>query len=242
MEAARAARREFGNVSVIKEVTRDTWGWVPLEQSGEGRPATPGARCAGRPAFAFVAIVTFALGIGANTAMFSVINAVVLRPLPSRTRIGWSTPPNWICGAGQPRTPASASWPDFFDWRTRAKSLAHVAAYHDADFTMSPAGERCICRRRRLGRLLLDARRAAGTRPSASGSREERAGADVAVLSDALWRAEFDASRCRRVGVVSHQREAIHVVGVMPDGLHVPDHESPAPQMWITAAEDARVG
>ena len=80
-EAARRARREFGNVTQVTERSREAWQWRGVEQLLADWKLTM-RRLAKAPGFAVTVLLTLAIGIGANTAVFSVINSVVLRPLP----------------------------------------------------------------------------------------------------------------------------------------------------------------
>jgi len=237
--AERAVRREFGNLPLIKEVTRDTWGWVGLDELAQDvRYAWRTLRKA--PGFTVVAVLTLALGIGANTAMFSVINAVLLRPLPfpASDRLVAISGVDLRPGLGA--TSLSASWPDYFDFRARARTLEHMTAYRATGMTLTNGG-----RSRYVPAAVSSADLFAtlGVQPALGrGFRadEERAGADVAVISDALWRSEFGADPAILGRTVTLNSRAFLIVGVAPAAFHFPI-SVPAADIWITCAEDARV-
>ena len=89
------------------------------------------------PGFTAIAVLTLTLGIGANTAIFSIVNAVLLRPLafPQSERLVFLT------SRLEPRpgvsTRFAVSYPDFFDWRTNATSFTAMASYHGDSFTLT---------------------------------------------------------------------------------------------------------
>ncbi len=122
-QAERSAHREFGNVALVENITRDQWGWLWLDDLLQD--LRYGARMLRKnPGFTAVAILTLALGIGANTAIFSVIDAVILRPLP------FASPDRlvWLNGKFPQSDEAAVSPPDFVDYRAGSRSFDRLAA------------------------------------------------------------------------------------------------------------------
>jgi putative ABC transport system permease protein len=135
-EAHYAALRRFGNVTLAQERSREMWGWNSVETLWQDLRF--GARMlAKNPGFTAVAILTLALGIGANTAMFSVVNAVLIRPLPYAHSDRLVAISNYL-----PKMQASVVIdPDFGVWRNDNKVFEQLAAYGGgASYNLTGAG------------------------------------------------------------------------------------------------------
>ncbi len=135
-EARHAALRKFGNVLRTIEETRAVWRWMWAERMLQD--ARYALRGLGRnPVFAAVAILTLALGIGMNTAVFSVVSAVLIKPLqyPDAERLVW------LANYNRRFHFEAASAPDFTDWRRQAQSFEGMVGYRNADSTVQD-GER----------------------------------------------------------------------------------------------------
>jgi putative ABC transport system permease protein len=136
-DAERAARREFGNVALVKEVTRESWGWEALDRLLQDLRF--GVRMLAKsPGFTAVAILTLALGIGANTALFSVVNGVLLNPLPypepEQLVELRESKPNFATG--------SISYPNFLDWQKGNRTFASMAIVRgNRSFILTGLGE-----------------------------------------------------------------------------------------------------
>jgi predicted permease len=134
--ASHEARREFGNVGHAREVTREQWGWTWLEQLAQDvRYALRSLRK--NPGFAAVAVLSLALGIGANTAIFSLMDAIVLRSLPVRHAEQLVAITNGIGDAGTGHF-ANPGWEQF---RDRSGLFAGSLAYGGASFNLGQGGE-----------------------------------------------------------------------------------------------------
>ncbi|HSR70264.1 MAG TPA: ABC transporter permease [Acidobacteriota bacterium] len=192
------------------------------------------------PVLVLVAVITLGAGIGANTAIFSVLNAVLLRPLPyqdpGRLVLIYETNPlkGWI---RQTASPAN-----FLDWRAQSESFQDMAGYWAFDgATVEADGKReRVATGQATGNLfgMLGIRPAAGRlfRPSETFS----GGAAVAVISHAYWQSRF-GGRPDIVGSILQTSEgAREIVGVLPPGFRLPGIAVP-PQLWTPSGWDPEV-
>src|SRR5262249_1679145 len=194
-EARFAARRQFGNQTWLKEVSREMWSLNSIETLIQD--LRYGARMLMKsPGFAFVAVLTLALGIGANTAIFSVVNGVLLRALPyykpERLVMVWTARPILQAQIGLEDFPVSVA--DFVDWRNQNQGFEHMAGMWTPRMNLRGDGEpESVVGLRASASLfpLLGARFAVGR---AFLPEEDRAGADrVVVISHGLWQRRYGA-------------------------------------------------
>jgi predicted permease len=217
-EAKQAALRALGGVAQIQEECRDMRRTQYIDQLWQDlQYAVRVLRKS--PTFTFILVLTLALSIGANSAIFSVIDAVLLRPLPypepSRlTRVFYSS-------AEYPTFPLNPF--DFLDFRSRNHSFEGLAAYSRGDMQLSGAGRPVRLHGFRVTAAYF---RVLGIQP-AHGREfdfgDERPGNfRIAILSDRLWRSQFAADP----GIVGRKimldSQPFTVVGVMPPGIDHP--------------------
>jgi putative ABC transport system permease protein len=206
-EARHAALRKFGNITRVKEDTRAVWRRVWLEQLMQDLRF--GLRMVDRnPGFAAVVILTLALGIGMNTAVFSVVNAVLLRPLacPHPER------PVWIAGYDANIHRDVADSPDFAYWREHARSFAGIAAYGPQQAALvTPKDAQQVS-----GVLIAgDFWKLTGARPARGrlfGPQEQ----DTAVLAWDLFEREFTADPHVVGRSVAIDGRPVTITGVLP--------------------------
>lgn len=215
-EARYAALRKFGNVTRAKEETREVWSITWAEQLF--RDVRFGLRTLVKnPGFAMVAVLTLALGIGANTAIFSVVKAVVLAPLPypqpERLVAVWESRPN----AKQ----VDVSYPDFQDWGRNARSFEEMAAFTWRDFDLTAPGTPEHADGMEVSSGFFAT---LGVRPALgrdfSSAEDLPHGAPAAIISDRLWRERFTSSPQALGKAVILDGEDYTVIGVLPAKFH----------------------
>jgi len=173
------------------------------------------------PGFTFIAVLTLALGIGANTAIFSVINAVLLRPLPypDANRIvtlNESTP-------SQPEI--SISWPNFLDWKTESTVFESLAVGRRESFNLSDVPGRGP---ERVSGFVVTAPffKVIGLNPQigrAFSEEEDKTGGNrLAVISDALWQRAFNRDPAVLGREINLHNQLYTVLGVMPPQMTSP--------------------
>jgi putative ABC transport system permease protein len=236
-EARYAALKTFGGVDQSKERSRDARGARWIEDLWQDLRF--GARMLIKsPGFTFVAALTLALGIGANTAIFSVIEAVMLRPLPyqdsDRLCMLWKSVParniewDWT------------SYPTIRDWREQSKSFEEMAAILRPDGSevtlQSDAGTEKIQGSKVSGNFF----ETLGVRPLLGRTftdDEARRGDDVIVLSYSFWQRRFGGDNAALGRALMIDNRSATVIGVMPPSFQFPDKNA---QLWLLISADQR--
>jgi predicted permease len=215
-DARHAAMRKFGNVTRVKEETREVWSFLWIEHLLQD--IRFGVRMLRRsPGFAVAAVLTLALGIGANTAIFSVVNAVLLRPLayrdsPSLVNI-WGKfekdgiPQNWI------------SEPEYWDLLDHNESFAQVAAYAlggRANLTRADAPPVQVSEASTTADVLPMLGIVPVVGRSFSVEEDQPGHSHYVLLSYALWESQFGGDPNIVAKPIQLDGEAYSIVGVLP--------------------------
>lgn len=233
-EARLAARRTLGSTAHAQDLHRDarTFAWI----DDALRDATYGLRSLRRtPAFTAIAVITLALGIGANSAIFSVLSAVLLRPLPypAADRLVQISSPatDRSASPGRPRTDRPLL-PRLFELlRPGGRTLSHVGGYILTSAMLTGQGDAA-----RLSGIQMTASMfpVLGVPPMLGrvfDAREENTGSDaVVVLSAAAWQRYFDSDPGVVGRVIAFDGRGRTVVGVMPGDFAFPDETV---QYWV---------
>lgn len=170
------------------------------------------------PGFTAIAILTLALGIGANTALFSVINGVLLTPLP------FPEPQRLVAlyTARLHFDAASISYPNFLDWVRENRSFESMAAYRPDDFNLTGSGEA-----EHLHGAMVSANffSTLGVQPAVgrwfAADEDQRGGGHVVVISAGLWKRKFGLGKNIAGGRMTLNGEDYTIIGVVPESFHL---------------------
>jgi predicted permease len=194
------------------------------------------------PAFTIIAVLTLALGIGANTAIFSVVNAVLLKPLPFPA-------PDQLIAVGMTDTRqksqtelSSLSYPDFFDFRDQNRTLASSAVYRDLSFALTSEEGATSVHGAKVSAEFFDV---FGIKPKmgrAFARDDEQGGGGPGgfkiIISDEFWKKHFGADSNVIGRTITLDRRPHTVIGVMPTGFQFPIQNDWI-DFYVTIAADA---
>ena len=231
-EARYAAQRRFGNDLLLREASRDTWGWVWIETVWQDfRYSVRQLRK--NPGFTAVIVITLALGIGANSAVFSVVNSLFLRalPVPERDRLVSFSDTNF-------------SWTDYLAYRDEAKSFESLSNSYAFPFTANLNSTRPplhiyggLVTGNFLTTLGIQPALGRGFLPDEDQISSPKA---VVILSYRFWRSRFGGDPQILGKVIRLDNANYTVVGVMPSELRTVDI-GVAPDLWAPMAALAQL-
>src|SRR6184192_2951865 len=189
------------------------------------------------PSFTIIAVIALALGIGANSAIFSVVNAVLLRPLPFKNPeqlvMVWENATH----LGFPKNTPSP--PNFVDWQKQNTVFTGMAAMSERSFNLTGVGEPERLDGRRVSSNLFDL---LGVRPIIGRTfapQEDQPGTKVVLLNESLWKRRFGGDPSVIGRVLTLNNEAYTVVGVLPHSVRLPAFVNWRDQVWVPIAFSA---
>ena len=238
-EARRAALKKFGNVTLVKEEAREVWRFFWLEQLWQD--VQFGLRMLRKsPGFTAIAIGTLALAIGANTAIFSVVYAVLLRPLPYPNPAQLVTLFEDKLQEGVKGT--GCSYPDFEQWRAQNHVFSGIAGATGHSLTLTGRGEPADVTTEVVTSdffSLLDVKPLLGRTFTPDDTK--RGAAPVVILGENLWRSRFGADPKILGQSVTLEKRPFTVVGVMPASFRPPPFDEDR-ATWIPLVQDPMFG
>jgi putative ABC transport system permease protein len=213
-DAASASRRAMGNVPLAVEDAREVWAVRALDHARQDvRAAVRGLRKS--PGFTLVAVGTLALGIGANTALFSIFSSLILRPLPVRDPASLALLTN-----------GSWSYPIWREIKAREELFDGAFAWSPETFDLSAGGQRDLVDGAYVSGRLFEVLGVTAIRGRMIAPADDGGAAPdgpVAVISHRLWQQRFDGASDVVGRQLTVQRVPFSIVGVMPPGFFGPD-------------------
>ncbi len=236
-EASYAARRQFGNQTLLREVSRDMWAVRSIETLFQDLRYGLQMMARNR-GFTAVAVLTLALGIGANTAIFSVVSAALLRPLPYPEPDKLVVIGEWRIREGVKNVVAPA---DFLDWRARNQVFTNMAAKNEISVDLSGGNEP---ERARAGRVTASFFDTLGVKPMLGRgflAEEEQEGRDgVVIMNHDLWQRRFGADHNIVGRRISLSGMSVEVVGVLPPSFRFPNEKLALWLPLVTTGQQTR--
>ena len=236
-EARHAATRAFGNTTFLKEETRDTWGWLCLEQCGQDlRYAF--RRLSKDRSFSLVAVLVLALGIGANTTLFAVVRSVLLKPLP------FENPDQLVTlyeqSADHKHAYNVVAGGMFQEWQKHSRSFEQMAIWGGSGYNLSGSNG-LLPEKVEGGKCSWNLFSTLGVRPAYGrvfGAEDDSANANATViLTWSLWKRRFGSDPAMIGKDILLDGGGYTVIGILPAWFSYPDPET---QVWTPIRHETR--
>src|SRR3984957_1062026 len=234
-EALREVRLERGNLEVSKEHVR-SGGWESFVETCWQDLLYAARTLRKSPSFTFVAVLTLALGIGANAAIFSVVYGMLLQPLPFRDSAGLI-----LLNETTPRVgTVSVSYPNFLDWRAETSQFSQMAAVSGVGFNLAGVNQPEVISGQAVSPNFLSL---LGVKPFLGRDfdpSEEKAGASpVLLLSYSLWQSHFGEDPSAVGRTIMLDGRGYSIVGVLPPNFRWPGKTDVLEPIGVWAAQNS---